>query len=143
MIKTKIKFEDIAAGDLLEVVVVDSGVKTVLTGIAFAERDWMPKSQPRRQWWETSEGGMIAVAGEEGGTIYRIDVREAKFEDIQWGDVIEVSGVRGDVERIFRGRVTDFKRSDASWYDSWATGDGSVLVRRRDEYTIKILERGA
>lgn len=74
MKKTMIEYSEIQAGDLLEVVVVSAGVKTVLTGIAFNEHDWMPKSQPRRQWWETSEGGMIAVAGEEGGTIYRIDV---------------------------------------------------------------------
>ncbi len=143
MLKTKIAFEDIKAGDLLEVVVVDSGVKTVLTGIAFNKQDWMPKSQPSRVWWETSEGGMVAVAGEEGGVIYRIDVSEVKFEDIQWGDLIEVSAKRGDVERIIRGKAVNFIRSDASWYDGWHTEEGNLLIRRRNTDKIVVLERKA
>ena len=139
MIRTKIKFEDIRAGDLLEVVSKQYGVKSVFTGIAFELDEDYPA--PGSHMWKTAEGGFLVIT-EDDDTIYRVDVREVKFEDIQWGDRIQVSGVRGDVERVFRGRVVDFMRSDASWYDGWATDDGTVLVRRRDEYKIEILERG-
>lgn len=73
MIRTKIKFEDIKAGDLLEVVVVEFGVKSVMTGIAF-KREVMETGVSRESiWWATSEGGMIVNTDEES-TIYRIDV---------------------------------------------------------------------
>ena len=144
MIRTKIAYEDIKAGDLLEVVVVDNGLKTVLTGIAFEERDYMPKSAPHRKWWETSDGGMLAVDEEfGGGTIYRVDVSEVGFDDIQSGDLIEVSAVRGDVERIIRGRAVDLVRSDSSWWDGWYTAKGALLTRRKFEDKITILEREA
>jgi hypothetical protein len=140
MIKTKIAFEDIRAGDLLEVVVVDSGVKTVLTGIAFHEQDWMPKSQPRRHWWETSEGGMIAVAGEEGGVIYRIDVREVGFSDVQIGDLIRVTyePIKGDMIEIVKTGVVYTNHNGA-----WVTPAYETLVTNNGRGKIEILERVA
>lgn len=73
MIKTKIAYEDIKAGDLIEVSFVDFGVKNVLTGIAF-EQDTMSMGHGLTQtWWKSSEGGMI-VTKEENADIYRIDV---------------------------------------------------------------------
>lgn len=72
MTKTKIAFEDIKAGDLIEVTFVDFGVKNVLTGIAF-ETDSLNQGGLTQTWWKTSEGGMI-VTKEENADIYRIDV---------------------------------------------------------------------
>ncbi len=140
MIKTKIAFEDIKAGDLLEVVNKQYGVRSVFTGIAFELDEDFPA--PGSSMWKTSEGGFLVVT-EDADVIYRIDVSEVSFEDIQWGDVIEVSAKRGDVERIIRGKAVNFMRSDASWYDGWATEDGSVMIRRRNTDKIEVLERGA
>ncbi len=76
MKKTKIKYEDIKAGDLIEAVFVDFGVKNVLTGVAFEQDVLTTGGSPVQQtWWKTSEGGMI-VTKEEKAEIYRIDVLE-------------------------------------------------------------------
>lgn len=75
MKKTRIAFEDIKAGDLLEVIVKEFGVKSVMTGIAFKlETMDSGKSRPTI-WWATSEGGMIVNTDEESA-IYRIDVTQ-------------------------------------------------------------------
>lgn len=73
MNKTKIAFKDIKAGDLLKVVVVDAGVRSVLTGVAFKLEILWDGDERTHVYWATSEGGMI-VNDEEGATIYRIDV---------------------------------------------------------------------
>lgn len=73
MKKTKIAFDDIKAGDLLEVVVVDNGVKSVITGIAFKLEILWDGDERTHVYWATSEGGMV-VNSEEGADIYRIDV---------------------------------------------------------------------
>lgn len=142
MKRTKIKFEDIKAGDLLEVVLVDNGVKSVLTGTAFKLEILWDGDERTHVYWATSEGGMV-VNDEEGADIWRIDVTEVKFEDIREGDYIECSAKRGDVERIIRGHATYFRRSDASWYDGWETEHGDILIRRRSTDKIVILERAS
>lgn len=73
MKKTKIAFEDIKAGDLLEVVVLDAGVKSVLTGVAFKLEILWDGDERTHVYWATSEGGMI-VNDEEGAVIHRVEV---------------------------------------------------------------------
>lgn len=80
MKKTKIAFEDIKAGDLLEIVTSDCGVKIVATGIAFAQDVFDAGRGEPEVHWITSERGLV-VAKSEGAAIYRIDVAEVKFED--------------------------------------------------------------
>lgn len=147
MIKTKIAFEDIRAGDLLEVVVKDFGVKSVLTGIAF-KLERMDTGVSRESiWWATSEGGMI-VNTDEDAAIYRIDVREVGFEDVRVGDFLEVTSQIGDhTERVLRGRAHEMHKADASWYDGWYTEDGTRICSRAESTVtgksqkIVILER--
>jgi hypothetical protein len=144
MIKTKIAYEDIKAGDLLEVVMVDNGLKTVLTGIAFFERDYKPISGKQRKWWETSDGAIIVVEHEEGvGAIYRIDVREATFDDIREGDLIRVTSTVGDTEQVVTGRAAHLVTADGNWWDSWDTEKGVKLCIRLSsgDVKIEILER--
>lgn len=74
MKKTKIAFEDIRAGDLLEVTIVDCGVKSVVTGIAFEME--IVGSFEANHLWLTSEGGMIVAKSEESAVIHRIEILE-------------------------------------------------------------------
>lgn len=143
MNKTKLKFEDIKAGDLLEVVLVDNGVKSVLTGTAFKLEILWDGDERTHVYWATSEGGMI-VNDEEGADIWRIDVMPVKFEDIREGDVLAVTTVVDDVECIMHGTAHHFSKADGGWYDSWVTEHGQTLVYRDyGNQTIEILERGA
>jgi len=71
MIKTKIAFEDIRAGDLIECVRRLDGVKSVHTGIAFEYDEGF--MAPSMSAWKTSEGGLLIVS-DDSDAIYRIDV---------------------------------------------------------------------
>lgn len=74
MKKTKLEsFEDIKAGDLLEVVLKEDGVLAVITGIAFEREELSISGREVQVWWKTSEGGMI-VTNQEEADIFRIDV---------------------------------------------------------------------
>lgn len=139
MKKTKIAFEDIKAGDLLEVVAVINGIKYTGTGIAFEKS----KTKQGDSEWQTSEGGTLTIEDDEDA-IYRIDVTEVKFEDIKRGDRIKLTAVRGTVERTITGVAWNFKLTDAAWYDSWETKEGDLLLRRgmEKDNKIEILERG-
>jgi TusA-related sulfurtransferase len=150
MTKTRIAFEDVKAGDLLEVVVVNSGVKSVITAIAFQReelvtgRDWKGNEE-RQVLWNTSEGGMIVANGEEA-VIYRIDVAEAEFKDIRKGDRVRVT------EEDYRGRKTTTEDMVGTFVDGmnpfWLNVQGSeVVIFQRYEHkgvdrVIEILERG-
>lgn len=138
MKKTKITFEDIKAGDLIQTLDNVHGVKWELTGIAYELADLGQGDAE----WRTSQGGAL-VDNVSEDAIYRIDVREVSFDDVRVGDLIEVSAVRGDVERVIRGRAADFRASDGSWYDGWFTAEGNLLVRRKSSDKIVVLERGA
>lgn len=101
MKKTKITFEDIKAGDLLEVVIKIDGVKSVITGIAFEQTGLQIGEHDVQVWWDTSEGGMIVNKHEESD-IYRVDVSEVTFDDIRLGDRIRTTkrGADGRVETV-------------------------------------------
>lgn len=140
MKKTKIAFEDIKAGDLLEVVLVDGGVKAVLTGIAFQKEEVNAGWQDAHVFWSTSEGSMVVAKHEEGATIYRVDVAEAKFADIREGDRIRVTRKVGYTEQTITG-VASYV-TDGLSNNYWLTIDGHMLVTRLETGTIEILERG-
>lgn len=145
MKKTKIAFEDIKAGDLLEVVVRDAGVKSVVTGVAFLKEAVTISPDGPEEMWLTSERGMV-VAGGEDALIYRVDVAEVKFEDIQKGDRIRVTvesaaGRKTIVEDTVDARVDGM---NPFWLNS---GPDTVVFERfydgdGDKRTIEILERG-
>lgn len=141
MKKTKIKFEDIKAGDLIEATFVDFGVKNVLTGIAF-ELDQMSMGHGIVQtWWKTSDGGMI-ITKEESADIFRIDVTPAKFEDVQVGDKLTVTTKTGNVTTIVEDVA--LVRVNESVSPFWTGADGHVILFKHvhgSEQTIEI-ERG-
>lgn len=142
MKKTRIAFEDIKAGDLLEVVVKEFGVKSVMTGIAF-KLERMDSGVSRETiWWATSEGGMI-VNTDEDSAIYRIEVGLVKFEDIQKGDSIKVTSKTGNVTTILEGVATAKVVEAISPY--WVDEHGHILLFKmlvpETEQTIEILER--
>lgn len=142
MKKTKITFEDIKAGDLLEVVLVDNGVKSVLTGIAFNLDTLWEGDERVHRFWATSDGGMIIADEEVNAVIYRIDVVPVKFEDIKEGDLVRVTRTENDVVKTIAG-VASY-RSDHTSNNYWVTASGQVLVYRLQmpNETIEILERG-
>lgn len=137
MKKTKIAFEDIKSGDLLEVVHKASGVHEVLTGIAFeSEKDHQGETV-----WMTSEGGAIALEWDRD-TIYRVDVSEDTFEDIRKGDLIRVTTTAGDTKVSIEGRAHRFVKSDEDWRDTWCSEQGYVLMHRKFRgSTVEIVER--
>ena len=142
MKKTKIKFEDIKAGDLIEVVKTEYGVKNSHTGVVFeCEKDF---GAPGMDAWKTVQDGILAVSN-NGETIYRIDVAEAKFEDIREGDRIRVtteteSGrmniVEDTVVTLVNGMNSFWlnKEPDTVVFEKHWEGDGT-------KRTIEILER--
>lgn len=138
MKKTRIAFADIKAGDLIEVVIVDAGVKSIVTGIAFEKEDWKPNERLAQSWWKTSEGGMI-VNDQEPAEIYHIDVTPVKFEDIRKGDLLEITTDMDDAKVIVRGRAA--YRSEGTSNDYWVTESGGPLVTRLSDVTVEILER--
>ena len=141
MIKTKIKFEDIKAGDLLEVVLKEFGVKSVLTGIAY-EKETMETGVSRDTiWWSTSEGGMIVNTDEESA-IYRIDVTPVEFEDIRKGDKISVTTETENGFALVATGVAENHYKDVMGGESWRTADDQILiVNRWRDAKIEILER--
>jgi hypothetical protein len=140
MKKTKIAFEDIKAGDLIEVNKTEYGVKNQHTGIAFElERDF---AAPGTDAWKTSEDGIISVSN-NGETIYRIDVAEVKFEDVREGDLIRVTRTfPTGTEEVITGKA-HFKQGDAEWWDGWADAGGKLMTLRisAKSNVIEILER--
>lgn len=145
MKKTKIGFEDIKAGDFLEVVGKFAGVKSVNTGVAF-EQD---VTEDEEKVWQTSEGGNIVMQWDKD-TIYRIDVTaEYTFDDIRVGDLVMVSfpprGGMSDNWEITHSRTGiayHLVDVDRGLYAYWITGDGQRLVGKDDDRAkIEILER--
>jgi hypothetical protein len=70
--KTKIKFEDIKDGDLIEAVNTMHGVKYTQLGIAF-EKVQTPQGDYE---WRTSQGGSVTVEDDED-EIYRIEFNDS------------------------------------------------------------------
>lgn len=143
MKKTKIEFKDIKAGDLLEVVVKEFGVKSVMTGIAF-HREFMETGVSRETvWWSTSEGGMI-VNTDEDSEIWRIDVTKVKFEDVRIGDKIRVTSSRADADEVVTGVVHSLDEGEV-WFTGWETEKGFILCTKQavneGRMVVEILER--
>lgn len=139
MIKTKIEFKDIRAGDLIEAVDKAHGVKMAFTGVAFEKFGLEGEEE-----WHTSQGGTI-VMDLDDSEIWRIDARVATFDDIQEGDLVQVTSTVADTEEVVTGRAANLHASEEiSWYDSWHTLEGQRLCTRLSsvEVKIEILERG-
>jgi hypothetical protein len=143
MKKTKIKFEDIKAGDLLEVVVIDDGVKSVLTAVAFEIETLKIGQRDVQVWWKTSEGGMIVTKEEEAG-IFRLEIGEVKFEDIKAGDRVRVTEKTGKAIKTLED--TAVVLVDSGFVGYWLNDTGEIVLFRianpMAERTIEILERG-
>lgn len=138
MKKTKIAFEDIKAGDLLEAISTNHGIKTVLTGVAFEKF-----GRSRDEEWRTSQGGTIVAAWDlyDGDEIYRVDVVKVKFDDIRAGDKIRVTIPEfNEVDKSYTG-VAGTLGSEEVWADHWVTASGHGLVYRSWGAKIEILER--
>jgi hypothetical protein len=137
MKKTKIAFEDIKAGDLIEAVAVINGIKYTGTGIAFEKT----KTKQGDAEWQTSEGGTITIEDDEDA-IYRIDVAEVKFEDIRKGDRVRVTTKMGNTTSTIEG-VAIVKVQGVVGY--WVDGEGHLLVVEQQapdsQQAIEILER--
>lgn len=145
MKKTRIAFDDIKAGDMLEVVVVDGGAKQVITGIAYTLEEINAEWQDAHIFWSTSEGSLLAAKGEELATIYRIDVAEVKFEDIRKGDRIRVTTVNyaGRVDIVEDTVETLITGMNSFWLNK---GHNTVIFEKTyldegESRTIEILER--
>jgi hypothetical protein len=135
MIKTKITFAEIQPGDLIEVVHVGDGVKSVETGIAFEyDGDYISGYGS----WFTSEVGLLVVE-DASQTIYRIDVREVKFDDVQIGDLIKVTyePTKGDMIEVTKTGIVYTNHNGA-----WVTPAYETLVTVGGRGKIEILERG-
>lgn len=140
MIKTKIEFKDIKAGDLIQTVDKVHGVKWELTGIAF---ELVDLGQGDLEWRTSQGGALVDNTAEEA--IWRIDARVSTFDDIQEGDLIQVTSTVADTEEVVTGRASSLHASEEiSWYDSWHTLEGQRLCTRLSavEVKIEILERG-
>lgn len=139
MIKTRIEFKDIKAGDLVEAVDKVYGVKLAATGVAF-ERFEVDGGEE----WRTTQGGII-VADSDAAEIWRIDARVSTFDDIQEGDLIQVTSTVGDTEQVVTGRAAFFVKAEGEghWWDSWDTEKGVKLCVRLSsgDVKIEILER--
>lgn len=141
MKKTKIGFDEIKAGDLIEVVGKADGVKYVTTGIAFEFEDDYISGYGA---WFTSEVGLLAVDGDTD-EFYRIDVREVSFDDIRAGDRIRV------ITTFPNGRIETREDTVSQRIEGmnpfWVNGEpDSVIFKRVYEgdgttRTIEILER--
>lgn len=138
MKKTKIKFEDIKAGDLLEIVDNIHGIKIVEAGVAFEKQTIMSGFTD----WLTSQGGLLISDSTFTGSLFRVDVSEVKFEDIQTGDRIRVTEKIGTTVRTDEDTVV-LKTGGMNMY--WLNSAGAVvlfeLVAPDVERTIEILER--
>ena len=137
MKKTKINFEDIQAGDLIEVVGSYQGVKSVQTGIAF-ESDKVDGETI----WMTAQGGAVAMEWDRDD-IYRIDVREVQFDDIKKGDNIKVTTRTGNITTIIEDMAVVLV--DASINPYWVGAGANFIVYKYPgdaEQTIEILEAG-
>lgn len=138
MIKTKIKFADIKAGDLIEVVDSIHGVKTVDTGVAFEKQE----IEHGFTDWLTSQGGLLVSDSTLTGTVYRLTLGEVFFGDIQAGDRVRVSEkVEGRVESV--EDTAHFHVGAMNGY--WLNPSGAVVLFEHTapdvERTIEILER--
>lgn len=137
MKKTKIKYEDIKAGDLLQTVESAHGVKWELTGIAYEKIEHGEDST-----WQTSQGGDL-VGSLEDVAIYRLQVQSDSFDEIRSGDLIRVTETLGNVTTITTGKAV-VKTGGFNQY--WVDGSGGVLVFERvhpeAERYIEIVERG-
>lgn len=137
MKKTKIEFKDIKAGDMLEIVSTEYGVKAVITGIAFEK-----VGTKGNEDWQTSQGGLIA-AGFSDEDIFRIDVTEVKFEDIRKGDRVLVTEKIGKMVTTVENTVV--LKIDGGFNPYWLDETGEVVLFRLStpnaKRTIEILER--
>lgn len=140
MKKTKIAFEDIKAGDLLEVVEEMHGVKTVETAIAFEKQEINHGFSD----WLTSQGGLIVSDATLTGAIYRIDVTPVKFEDVRIGDKIRVTSSRADADEVVTGVVHSLDEGEV-WFTGWETEKGFILCTKQavneGRMVVEILER--
>ena len=140
MKKTRIDFEEIQPGELIEVVHVADGVKTVETGIAFEyDGDYVSGYGS----WFTSEAGLL-VLEDDANKIYRVDVTEVAFDDIRAGDLLRVTTVRGPYTQIVEVSAGEFIDNEVAPY--WTSSFGGVLAWKNpshvDGQKIEILERG-
>lgn len=144
MKKTKIRYEDIKAGDLIEVVDKEHGVKMVYTGIVFEKVHVFGFDE-----WRTSQGGVVITSAEEDVSILRVDVSETKFEDIHEGDLVRVSfpprgGMGGNWEMTHSRTAVAaaLLDEDKGGLAAWVTRDFQHLISRSDTHAvIEILER--
>lgn len=141
MKKTKIAFGDIKAGDLIEASFTAHGVRISSTGTAFEA----VKTTQGDLMWQTSQGGLITVE-DDGDDIFRVEVVEVTFDDIQKGDRIRVTvespeGRKEIVEDTVQSRVDGMN-------SFWVNSGPDVVVFKRfydgdgSKRTIEILERG-
>lgn len=141
MKKTKINFEDIKAGDLIEVVNKSDGVKRVETGIAFTKQeDYMSGYAA----WLTSEMGLLTLEGDINDSLSRIDVSDVRFDDIEKGDKIKVVEQIGNVTRVVEGVATAKVNNTINPY--WVDESNHLLAYKIPHpdgtQTIEILEAG-
>jgi len=137
MKKTKIKFEDIKAGDLLEVVVKEFGVRSVMTGVAF-KMETMDSGKSRPSiWWATSEDGML-VNTDEDSAIYRIDVAVHTFEDVQAGDKLTVTTKTGNITTIVEDVA--LVRVNESVSPFWVGKDGHVVLYKHVYDSVQTID---
>jgi len=138
MIRTKIKFEDIKAGDMLYVVGKHAGLKMETTGIAFEKTG----NDTAGHYWMTSEGGTLIDDRYDDEVIYRLDLVTAFFSDIKQGDRVRVSEKVGNVVTS-REDTCVFKVSAGNEY--WLNDMGQVVVMEHVapdiDRNIEILER--
>ncbi len=133
--KTKIEFNEIQPGDLIEVVDESDGVKTVETGTAHEfDGDYISGYGS----WHTEEGGLLVIE-DARQEIYRVDVKPIKFKDIKWGDFIVVTSLAGDTSQEITGRAVEFRPAayDSKW-DSWHSKSGALLCTRQSHVPVKI-----
>lgn len=133
MKKTRIKFEDIKAGDLIETSYTAHGVKEVLTGIVFEKKT----TRSGFTEWSTAQGGLLVDDVNEVA-IYRIDVAEVSFQDVKVGDIIRVTyePIHGDMIEIVKTGVA-FTIVNGTWVTPAYEG----LVSNNGRGKIEILER--
>lgn len=132
--KTKISFAEIKPGDLIEVVDETDGVKTVQTGAAH-EYDG---DTDRFGAWFTEENGLLVIE-DASQDIYRVDVKQIKFEDIKEGDFLTVTTVAEDSNQSVSGRAVEFRpAAHMSQWDSWHTKKGALLCQRLSERPVVI-----
>lgn len=132
MKKTKIEFKDIKAGDMLEIVSTEYGVKAVMTGIAFEK-----VGTKGNEDWQTAQGGLIA-AGFSDEDIYRIDVTPVKFDDVQAGDKLTVTTKTGNVTTIVEDVA--LTKVNESLSPFWVGKDGHVILFKHVYDSVQTIE---